>query len=86
MPIYIIYMFNIYNMIYIICTSFQCKLMNQIKDETAKTRKAEQRRNREVSQLKKEQRNKDNQIRSLETEKRKKEIVLKRKLEEVCRL
>ena len=57
--------------------------MNQIKEETIKSRQIESRRNREIMALKKEQRAKDNQIRTLESDKRQKDIVLRRKQEEV---
>lgn len=59
------------------------KLMNQLKDETHKSKMEEQRRQREIAALKRDHLRKDNQIRSLEAEKRCREIVLKRKQEEI---
>ena len=58
--------------------------MNQIKEETAKSRKLEQRKNKETAQLKKEHRLLEGQMQKLQAEKRQKDIVLKRKVEEVC--
>ena len=59
------------------------KLINQIKEDSAKHRQSESAKNREVAKLKKEQRAKENKIRTLEAEKRQKELILKRKTEEV---
>jgi len=59
--------------------------MNQIKDETLKVRRVEQRRSKEMAQFKKEQRQKDNQIRTLEAETKKKDVMIRRKQEEVSR-
>ena len=63
----------------------QVKLMNQVKDESMKVRRVEQRRSKEMAQFKKEQRQKDNQIRSLEAETKIKDVVIRRKKEEVSR-
>jgi hypothetical protein len=57
-----------------------------MKEEAAKHKDVEQRRNREIAQLRKESRKRENTIRSLEAEKRVKEVVLKRKQEEVTAL
>lgn len=59
------------------------KLMNQLRDETHKSKMEEQRRQREIAALKRDHLRKDNQIRSLEAEKRCREIVLKRKQEQI---
>ena len=59
--------------------------MNQVKDESMKVRRVEQRRSKEMAQFKKEQRQKDNQIRSLEAETKIKDVVIRRKKEEVSR-
>ncbi|PNF31244.1 hypothetical protein B7P43_G14007, partial [Cryptotermes secundus] len=62
------------------------KLLNKMKEEAAKHKDVELRRNREIAQLRKESRKRENTIRSLEAEKRVKEAVLKRKQEEVTAL
>ncbi|XP_021939592.1 kinesin-like protein KIF21A isoform X2 [Zootermopsis nevadensis] len=62
------------------------KLLNKMKEESAKHKDVEVRRNREIAQLRKESRKRENTIRSLEAEKRVKEAVLKRKHEEVTAL
>ena len=67
------------------CFVHQVKLMNQVKDESMKVRRVEQRRSKEMAQFKKEQRQKDNQIRSLEAETKIKDVVIRRKKEEVSR-
>lgn len=64
----------------------QVKLLNKMKEESAKHKDVEVRRNREIAQLRKESRKRENTIRSLEAEKRVKEAVLKRKHEEVTAL
>jgi kinesin family protein 4/21/27 len=64
----------------------QVKLLNKMKEEAAKHKDVELRRNREIAQLRKESRKRENTIRSLEAEKRVKEAVLKRKQEEVTAL
>jgi uncharacterized protein YlxW (UPF0749 family) len=65
---------------------FQVKLLNKMKEEAAKHKDVELRRNREIAQLRKESRKRENTIRSLEAEKRVKDAVLKRKQEEVTAL
>ncbi len=60
-------------------------MINQIKDDSAKNRNSELRRNKEIAQLRKQQRQKESRISKLETEKRHKDIVLRRKQEEVSR-
>lgn len=62
------------------------KLLNKMKEEAAKHKDVEVRRNREIAQLRKESRKRENTIRSLEAEKRVKDAVLKRKKEEVTAL
>jgi len=57
-----------------------------MKEEAAKHKDVELRRNREIAQLRKESRKRENTIRSLEAEKRVKDAVLKRKQEEVTAL
>ena len=57
-----------------------------MKEEAAKHKDVELRRNREIAQLRKESRKRENTIRTLEAEKRVKEAVLKRKQEEVTAL
>jgi predicted RNase H-like nuclease (RuvC/YqgF family) len=64
----------------------QVKLLNKMKEEAAKHKDVEVRRNREIAQLRKESRKRENTIRSLEAEKRVKDAVLKRKKEEVTAL
>ena len=64
----------------------QVKLLNKMKEEAAKHKDVELRRNREIAQLRKESRKRENTIRSLEAEKRVKDAVLKRKQEEVTAL
>jgi kinesin family protein 4/21/27 len=64
----------------------QVKLLNKMKEEAAKHKDVEVRRNREIAQLRKESRKRENTIRFLEAEKRVKEAVLKRKQEEVTAL
>lgn len=59
------------------------KLMNQLRDETIKSKQDEQKRLREIALLKRDHLKKDSQIKSLEAEKRCKEIVLKRKQEQI---
>lgn len=59
------------------------KLINQLREETHKSKMEEQRRQREIAALKRDHLRKDNQIRSLEAEKRCREIVLKRKQEQI---
>jgi kinesin family protein 4/21/27 len=62
---------------------FQVKLMKQVKEEAERTKQAESRRSREVSQMNKDQLQKENRIKTLEREKQQKEIILRRKQEEV---
>ncbi|XP_073985830.1 kinesin-like protein 31E isoform X2 [Rhodnius prolixus] len=62
------------------------KLMNKMKEEAARHKEAESRRNREIAQLRKQTRLDANLIKNLEAEKRAKAIVLKRKQEEVSAL
>lgn len=57
--------------------------MNKMKEEAARHKEAESRRNREIAQLRKQTRLDANLIKNLEAEKRAKAIVLKRKQEEV---
>lgn len=59
------------------------KLINKMREEAAKHRETESRRNREIAQLRKESRRHANVIRSLEAEKRAKEVVLRCKQEEL---
>lgn len=59
------------------------KLMNQLKEESLKSKQQEQKKMKEIALLKREQLKKDNQIKSLEEEKRCRDIVLKRKQEEI---
>ncbi|XP_075217567.1 kinesin-like protein 31E isoform X2 [Lycorma delicatula] len=59
------------------------KLINKMREEAAKHRESEVRRNREIAQLRKESRRHANVIRSLEAEKRAKEVVLRCKQEEL---
>jgi len=64
----------------------QEKLLNKMKEEAAKHKDVELRRNCEIAQLRKESRKRENTIRSLEAEKCVKDAVLKRKQEEVTAL
>ena len=57
--------------------------MNQIKEESQRSRASELKRQKEIAQLRKQQRTRDTQITRLEAEKKQKEQVLKRKQEEV---
>jgi len=57
--------------------------MNQLKEESVKSKQQEQKKMKEIALLKREQLKKDNQIKSLEEEKRCRDIVLKRKQEEI---
>ena len=59
------------------------KLMNQLRDETLKSKQDEQKRMKEIALLKRDHLKKDNQIKSLEAEKRCRDIVLKRKQEQI---
>lgn len=59
------------------------KLMNQLREETQKSKQDEQRRMKEIAILKRDHLKKDNQIKSLEAEKRCRDIVLKRKQEQI---
>jgi hypothetical protein len=58
--------------------------MRQLQDEAQKCRQIEQRSQKAIAQLQKQQRVKEGQIKSLEAERKQKDVVLKRKLEEVC--
>uniref|UniRef100_A0A1B6C896 Kinesin-like protein n=1 Tax=Clastoptera arizonana TaxID=38151 RepID=A0A1B6C896_9HEMI len=62
------------------------KLINKMKEEAAKHKEVELKRNKEIAQLRKESRKHENVIRSLEAEKRAKDVVLRRKQEEVVAL
>ncbi|KAF4528683.1 hypothetical protein B566_EDAN016577 [Ephemera danica] len=62
------------------------KLLNRMKEESARHKQEQERRNRELAQLRKANRKHENQIRSLEADRRAKEIVLKRRQEEVSAL
>ena len=57
--------------------------MNQLRDETIKSKQDEQKRMKEIALLKRDHLKKDNQIKSLEAEKKCRDIVLKRKQEEI---
>ena len=57
--------------------------MKQMKEEAAKNKQQEAKKNKEIAQLKKESRKRELAIRNMETEKRQRERVLKRKEEEV---
>ena len=59
------------------------KLMNQLRDETLKSKQEDQKRMKEIALLKRDHLKKDNQIKSLEAEKRCRDIVLKRKQEQI---
>lgn len=59
------------------------KLMNQLREESLKSKQEEQKRMREIAILKRDHLKKDNQIKSLEAEKKCREIVLKRKQEQI---
>ncbi|XP_054278037.1 kinesin-like protein KIF21A [Macrosteles quadrilineatus] len=62
------------------------KLINKMREETARHKEMETKRNREIAQLRKESRKREVTIKSLEAEKRAKDVVLKRKQEEVLAL
>ncbi|XP_044741721.1 kinesin-like protein KIF21A [Chrysoperla carnea] len=62
------------------------KLINQMKEESARHKDAETRRMREIAQLQKESRKNAKMLRSMEAENKQKEQILKRKQEEVIAL
>lgn len=62
------------------------KLINKMKDESARHKESELRRLREIAQLRKETRKNANVIRAMESERKIKDQVLKRKQEEVSNL
>lgn len=62
------------------------KLVQRMKEESARHREQEMRRNKELSQMRKVNRKHESLIKSLEAEKRMKETILKRKTEEVSAL
>ncbi|KAL1117594.1 hypothetical protein AAG570_003909 [Ranatra chinensis] len=62
------------------------KLIAKMREEAARHKEAESRRNREIAQLRKQSRLDANLIRNLEAEKRAKAAILKRKQEEVSAL
>jgi hypothetical protein len=78
---FVVYHCNLY---FLHC--LQVKLLNRMKEESARHKQEQERRNREVAQLRKANRKHENQIRAMEADRRAKEIVLKRRQEEVSAL
>ena len=58
--------------------------MKRLQEESNRSREVQREMRRQVVQMQKQQRSKDIQLKSLQMERAKKDVVLRRKIEEVC--